>query len=106
MFKDFRICSVPFWCHVSGISLLPASLPQKGLSKRLFFSMHTEEPLVFSEMGTYFEPLWGVRVVIPSVAGTSLNGDQQCMSNANHFLCLDLPNHSFPGSLYTNPQGS
>lgn len=68
--------------------------------------MHTEESLVFSEMGTYYELLWGVRVVIPSVAGTSLDGDQQCMSNADHSLCFDLPNHSFPGSLYTNPQGS
>lgn len=68
--------------------------------------MQTEESLGFSEMGTYCEPLWDVRVVILSVAGIALDGDQQCMLKADHSLCFDLPYHSFPGSLYINAWGS
>lgn len=65
--------------------------------------MQTEESLVFSGMGTYYELLWDANIVILNVVGTFLDGDQQRMSNADHSPCLDLQYHSFPGSLYTNP---
>lgn len=105
-FKDFWVWSVPFWYHVSGISLVPASLHWMTLSRRLFFQMQTEESLGVSEMGTYSELLWDIRVVILSVAGTALDGDQQSMFKADHSLCFDLHYHSFPGPLYINPWGS
>lgn len=80
--------------------------PLDDLKQKAFFQMQTEESLDFSEMGTYYELLWDIRVVILSVAGTALDGDQQCVFKADHSLCFDLPYHSFPGSLCINPWGS
>lgn len=98
--SEFGVCLF----DLNDLESLWYQLPSTGwASAKGFFKMQTEESLVSSEMGTYYELLWDVRVVILSVAGTSLDGDQQCMFNADHSLCFDRPYHSFPESPYTNP---
>lgn len=105
-FKDFWMWSVPFWSQGSGISLVPASLHWiLLLQQKAFLKCRLKSPCLFCN-GTYYELLWDVRVVILSVARTSLDGDQQCMFKADHCLCFDLLYHSFPESPYTNPWGS